>query len=57
MSGKAPLHVAAEHGRVGEVAVLLADGANVDEPTMDGYGATALWFACRHGHNEVVVLL
>ena len=46
MSGKAPLHVAAEHGRVGEVAALLADGANVDETTTEGFGTTALWFAC-----------
>ena len=43
MPGKPPLHLAAEHGRVEEVAVLLADGAKVDATTKaDGVGYTAL---------------
>jgi hypothetical protein len=52
MSGKAPLHVAAYHGRVEEVAVLLAAGANVDE---DVNGDTPLLIACEQGHDEVVL--
>jgi len=52
MSGKAPLHVAAYHGRVEEVAVLLADGANVDE---DVNGDTPLLIAGEQGHDEVVL--
>ena len=41
MPGKPPLHLAAEHGRVEEVAVLLADGAKVDATTKaDGVGYT-----------------
>ena len=40
------LHVAAYHGRVEEVAVLLADGANVDEEVN---GDTPLRIACEQG--------
>ena len=47
-----PLHVAAYHGRVEEVAVLLAAGANVDE---DANGDTPLLIACEQGHDEVVL--
>ena len=55
--GDTPLIDAARHGRAGDVAALLADGADVNEPKTDGSGATALYIACQHRHTEVVAKL
>ena len=48
---------AARHGRVADVAALLADGADVNEPKTDGSGNTALQIACVFGHAEIVTTL
>ena len=48
-AGDTPLIDAARHGRAGDVAALLADGADVNEPTTDGSGDTALIVACIEG--------
>ena len=42
-----PLHIAAYEGKVEEVKTLLADGADVNEPTAAGW--TALMWAARGG--------
>ena len=42
---------AARHGRAADVAALLADGADVNEPKE--YGMTALFIACENGHVYV----
>jgi ankyrin repeat protein len=52
-----PLIDAVRHGRVADVAALLADGADVNEPKTDGSGVTALYIACYHGHTEAVTTL
>ena len=46
-AGDTPLIDAARHGRAGDVAALLADGADVNEPRTDGSGWTALLIACK----------
>ena len=56
-AGDTPLIDAARHGRVADVAALLAGGADVDEPKTDGSGVTALYIACQEGHAEVVTIL
>jgi hypothetical protein len=50
-----PLHMAAIHGNVKNVKLLLDNGAQIDHP--DRYGYTALFHAAYMGHNEVVGLL
>jgi ankyrin repeat protein len=55
--GDTALIDAVRHGRAADVAALLADGADVNEPKTDGSGATALYIACQEGHTEVVTTL
>ena len=55
--GDTPLIDAARHGRTADVASLLADGADVNEPKTDGSGGTALYLACQEGHTEIVTIL
>ena len=50
-----PLHIAAYEGKVEEVKTLLADGADVNEPTAAGW--TALMWAARGGKPEVLQVL
>ena len=57
VQGDTPLTDAARHGRAADVAVLLADGADVNESMTNGAGATALHLACHQGHDEVVTKL
>ena len=47
-----PLIDAARHGRAADVAALLADGADVNEPKE--LGMTALYIACVHGFTDIV---
>ncbi len=49
--GDTPLIDAARHGRVADVAALLAGGADVNEPKTNGEGDTALHVACAYGHT------
>ena len=44
-AGDTALIDAARHGRAADVAALLADGADVNEPKTSGDGVTALWVA------------
>ena len=46
---------AARRGRAADVAALLADGADVNEPKE--YGMTALYIACVHGFTDIVTAL
>jgi ankyrin repeat protein len=55
MPSVAPLIDAVAHGRAADVMALLADGADVNEATHDGY--TSLMIASQEGHTEVVVML
>lgn len=55
--GQAPLHLAAENGRLQIVAFLLDHGARVDSPTALYSGTTALSLAAWHEHLRVVDLL
>ena len=48
-ASKTPLINAARQGRSDIVAALLAEGGDVNEPTTDGSGYTALIFACQLG--------
>ena len=51
--GDTPLIDAARHGRLVDVAALLAGGADVNEPKTNGDGITPLFIACAEGHTEV----
>ena len=53
-AGDTPLIDAARNGRAADVAALLADGADVNEPKTDGTGATALHVACHRGKAKIV---
>ena len=46
--GDTPLVDAARHGRAADVAALLADGADVNEPMTNGSGVTALHLSLIH---------
>ena len=50
-----PLIDAAWRGRAADVAALLAGGADVNEPNLNG--VTPLYIACQEGHAEVVMKL
>jgi len=52
----APLHIAAEVGSEKIVAMLLDQGAEVND-TREDYGHTPLHFAARNGHENIVKLL
>ena len=52
--GDTPLIDAARHGRADDVAALLADGADVNEPKTDETGASALYVTCQEGHAGIV---
>ena len=56
-AGDTPLIDAARHGRLADVAALLVDGADVNEPKTDGSGLTALFVASQEGHAEVATKL
>ena len=56
-AGDTPLIDSARNGRATDVAALLADGADVNEPKTNGSGATPLYIACQEGHAEVVTTL
>ena len=56
-AGDTPLIEAVRHGRTADVAAQVADGADVNEPTTDGSGYTALMIASQEGHTEVVAML
>ena len=53
--GDTPLIDAARNDRAAEVAALLADGADVNEPQTDG--VTALYIASQEGHAEIATEL
>ena len=50
-----PLIAAAFLGRLADVAALLADGADVNEPNSDGW--MPLHVACEEGHTDVATML
>jgi hypothetical protein len=52
--GKTPLVLAAEHGQLGVVKLLVQRGANINAQL---YGMTALLYAAVQGHEEVVAFL
>ena len=52
-----PLTSAAVCGDMAEVAALIADGADVNEPMTDEDGGTPLLLAVYKGHAEVVTTL
>ncbi|XP_071381102.1 CARD- and ANK-domain containing inflammasome adapter protein [Centroberyx affinis] len=54
-SNETLLHVAAEHGRLSAIELLLLRGARLD--LQDGEGHTALHRAASRGHTEVVTAL
>ncbi|XP_032087211.1 ankyrin repeat domain-containing protein 27 isoform X3 [Thamnophis elegans] len=54
-TGLTPLHVAALHGHVDLVALLLKHGANVEAKDVNQAGP--LHFACQNGHFQVVKYL
>ena len=56
-ASKTPLINAARQGRSDIVAALLAEGVDANEPTTDGSGHTALFFACQLGHFHIVTML
>ena len=56
-TNKTPLINAARRGRAADVAKLLADGADANEPSTDGSGYTALYFASQQGHARIVTML
>ena len=51
-NGCTPLHVAASHGRIEVVKILLNNGADMNAKTEDGH--TPLHWAASHGHTEIV---
>ncbi|XP_078738132.1 ankyrin repeat domain-containing protein 27 isoform X2 [Lampetra fluviatilis] len=53
--GLTPLHVAAQHGRLSLLELLLAAGAVVN--TVDYHGASPLHSACSRGHQAAALLL
>lgn len=57
IGGWAPVHVAAMYGRNVILRVLLDAGANVDAPSADGDGITALYIAIFKGHAATSQLL
>jgi ankyrin repeat protein len=54
--GKTPLSVAAEHGQLGVMRLLVRGGANINAPVQD-LGRTALHYAAEEGHGEMVAFL
>jgi ankyrin repeat protein len=56
-AGWAPVHVAAMYGRNVILRVLLDAGANVDIPSADGSGTTALYVAIFKGHAATSQLI
>ncbi|KAF8559674.1 asparaginase-domain-containing protein [Imleria badia] len=54
-SGRSPLHVAALHGHAASVTWLLESGALVH--LRDTLGHTALYYAARQGHKDIVNIL
>ena len=54
-TGRTPLHEAAQFGRTGAAARLVAAGASRGIP--DDSGATPVGLARRHGHGEILALL
>ncbi|KAF9246423.1 asparaginase-domain-containing protein [Melanogaster broomeanus] len=54
-SGRSPLHVAALNGSTGSVSCLLESGALVH--LRDTLGHTALYYAARRGHEDIVDIL
>jgi ankyrin repeat protein len=55
ISGKTPLHLAAEHGQTEVVRLLLERGA--DAHVRDEFGKTPFELGSRRGHHEIVELL
>ena len=49
-----PLVALVRRGRTTDVASLLAGGADANEPSTDGTGATALLVASEKGHTKIV---
>lgn len=55
-NGQTPLHIAAQHGHIGIVRLLLASKF-IDVNIQDHRGATPLHLASENGHAMVVTLL
>ena len=52
-----PLLLAARDGDAAQIAALLQLGAATDAEQVDGFGNSALYYACHYGHAEVAALL
>jgi ankyrin repeat protein len=56
-NGWTPLHEAARAGRTHVIQYLLDEGAQINERTNDGRGASPLWWAERNQRHDSVELL